>query len=243
MAEKEIIEFPSRLPGYGATVTICLPKNMGADAKVFLREIAKKNSPVKALYHQKIETGICGCTEDNQKIPINTVGRWIFGTPGYAGHIRVSNWNGRVAKVEFPGESPEIVHLLIAELKKLVEVNRWEEIKEIKNAMSSEEILEEALNIARTEKPSASVQKHAAFANSVLYLVLGISGGYGGPSVREHAACHKYTGEKYSLKEAISLLLNDDGPIFGPITDLHRYCRKNEYCFDDDPEDAEELSF
>lgn len=243
MAEKEIIEFPSRLPGYGATVTICLPKNMGADAKVFLREIAKKNSPVKELYHQKIETGICGHTETGQEIPINSVGKWLFGTPGYAGHIRVSNWNGADVEVEFSDKSPEIVYLLIAELKKIVEVNRCEEIKETKNAMSSEEILEEALNIARIEKPSASVQKHAAFANSVLYLISGGSGGYGGPSVREHAACHKYAGEKYSLKEAIFLLLNDDGPIFGPITDLHRYCWKNENCFDDDPEDVEAVSF
>jgi len=44
--------------------------------------------------------------------------------------------------------------------------------------------LEQAMAIANNT--GASMQHKAAFANSVQYLVEGISGGYGGPSMREH---------------------------------------------------------
>ena len=66
-------------------------------------------------------------------------------------------------------------------------------------------------------------------------------GGYGGPSVREHVVGRLYVGEQVSVKTAYRRLLDSDGPIFGPLTDLHRYCWRNEHCFDDDREDVAEL--
>lgn len=106
--------------------------------------------------------------------------------------------------------------------------------------MEYHEILEKAKRIVEERKPQASVQKKAAFANSVAYLVTGMAGGYGGPSVREHAVARYYPG-RYSFEEAVELLLKEDGPIFGPLTEVHRRCWEEEHCFDDDPRDVEEL--
>jgi hypothetical protein len=102
-------------------------------------------------------------------------------------------------------------------------------------------VLEKAKALVDGRRPEASAQKRAAFANSVVYLVTGGSGGFGGPSVREHAVSHLYVGGHYSFDEAVELLLKDDGPIFGPLTDVHRECWEDEPCFDDDPQDVLEL--
>lgn len=115
-------EFPVRLHGYDAFVTIRLPKPMGGSAKIFLREVGKRQ--VGRLYHLPIETGISGRTSSGDEIPINTVGRWLFGTPGYMGHVRVLNQEGRNCKVEFPEDSPSVVFDLIAEIKRKVEAIR-----------------------------------------------------------------------------------------------------------------------
>jgi hypothetical protein len=105
------------------------------------------------------------------------------------------------------------------------------------------DVLKRAMDIAIAQRPTASPQKRAAFANSVVYLVTGMSGGYGGPSVREHAASHLYGDrvERCSFEEACKLLLADDGPIFGPLTALHQQCWEDEECFDDDPTDVRVL--
>src|SRR5690606_26976322 len=57
-------------------------------------------------------------------------------------------------------------------------------------------LVEQAREHAEREHPEASAQHRAAFANSVAYLVTGWSGGYGGPSVREHAVSHAAAGIK-----------------------------------------------
>jgi hypothetical protein len=57
----------------------------GASFKVFLRNELKK----VAEYHIPVELddpAVTGRTEDGVPIPINTLGRWLFGVPGYAGN-------------------------------------------------------------------------------------------------------------------------------------------------------------
>jgi len=227
-------KFPVRLHGYGALVAIQLPEPMGGSAKIYLRNVAKARLP--ELYHAPIETGISGRTDSGEEIPINSVGRWLFGTPGYMGHVRVSNWEGDIANVEFPADSPSIVHELVHRLKAVVEG--------VDTPRGPGVVLERAMRLVKERRPDASIQKKAAFANSVQYLVTGWSGGFGGPSVREHAASYLYGGKagRYTFGEAADLLLRDDGQIFVPITDLHRSCCEDEYCFDDDPSDVEQLT-
>lgn len=222
--------FPVRLHKLDRVEVIRLPRPMGGPAKVWLREQAK----ALPEYHQAIVTGISGRTDSGQEIPINTVGRWLFGTPGYMGHVRVSNWEGQEAKVEWPAQSPDVVHTLITKLKTRVE-------GEVVRETSSKDVSEQAILLVRERRPHASLAHKAAFANSVLYLVTGESGGFGGPSVREHAAARRYGDRQWSFEEAVKVLLREDGVIFGPLTDLHRACWKEEHCFDNDPVDVEAL--
>ncbi len=103
-----------------------------------------------------------------------------------------------------------------------------------------EDVLEKAMKLVKEKYPNASPQKKAAFANTVQTLVTGLSGGYGGPSVRELAACEMYANlGMISFQKATDLLLDKNGLIFGPIQEIHRatYVRDKEICFDDDPDD------
>jgi hypothetical protein len=101
------------------------------------------------------------------------------------------------------------------------------------------EILEKALAWAKERHPDAPVQHQCAFANSVQYLCTGWSGGYGGPSVREHACSHALVGNSpmpgdWEFEAACKFV----EPIcFGLIARLHFDCWRSENCFDDAPED------
>lgn len=112
-------KFPVRLRGPLTSVAIHLPCPMGGSARVYLRNVAKDQ--VADIYHHPIETGISGRTDNGAEIPIDTVGRWLFGTPGFMGHARVKNWEGDDAIVEYPLDSPDVVHYLIRHLKAAVE--------------------------------------------------------------------------------------------------------------------------
>lgn len=241
-------QFPVRLHGHEALVAIRLPHPMGGSAKLYLREVAKAQLP--ELYHQPIVTGIAGRTDSGQEIPINSVGRWLFGVPGYMGHIRVDNWEGTDCKVEFPRDSPDVIFALINRLKAVIEGEAGAATAQHgatpsggrrQSRMDHDAALTQARELVDAQRPEASVQKRAAFANSVATLVTGWSGGFGGPSVREHAASRMHGGMQHSFKEAVDLLLNESGPIFGPLNKVHEECWEEEFCFDDDPSDVVEL--
>jgi len=105
-----------------------------------------------------------------------------------------------------------------------------------------DEYLELAKKFIEEKKPNESQQKKDAFTNSVPYVLLGISGGYGGPSVREHSSnILKRKKSNWTFEEVCTELIKDDGLIFGPIKNIHRIIFENEYCFDDDPEDIKRL--
>ena len=116
-------KFPAQATNYGAMLFIRLTNNMGSDAKAYLREMAKKHFP--EMFSQPIKTEFSGHTKDGEEIPIDSVGLWLFGAPGYPGNIRVSNKKGAEAKVEFPPKSPRTVYLLLFELKQIIEIEPW----------------------------------------------------------------------------------------------------------------------
>lgn len=83
----------------------------GADTKKEFRELAKKTE----LYGTKIICPIYGSAAENNHIPINNVGKWLFGTPGYKGNIvfkEVPEINGRV-EIIWSKDAPAIVEELI----------------------------------------------------------------------------------------------------------------------------------
>lgn len=102
----------------------------------------------------------------------------------------------------------------------------------------------DAMAIVQEYRMDASPQKKAAFANCVAYLTTGVSGGYGGPSVRELAIGYQYAPTSMLFREAVKLCLSDAGPIFGPLTPFHSeiWEEEGDICFDDDPEDIKELN-
>lgn len=126
------------------------------------------------------------------------------------------------------------------------------------------EILEKALETGKQKHPDAPNQRHAAFANSVAYLVSGVSGGYGGPSVREHCVSWALAGDGYNITVQTNLgeltMQFPDGrlpsagewefekacrfaePIcYGNLPAMAEKVYKQEHCFDDDPTDLEVL--
>ena len=105
-------------------------------------------------------------------------------------------------------------------------------------------ILKKAYELGKKKHPGAPSQHHTAFANSVACFVTGASGGYGGPSVREHTAermggATKQMGE-WTFEEAATFC---DSICYGEITETHwRIWRENSsFCFDDTEEDLEVL--
>jgi len=116
---KTATTFPNSSMALDMLVDIQAPKPLGLTAKVFIHERARK----LPLYDQSVKCEAKGQTRDGKKVAIDTVGRWLFGVPGYAGHIRVVPANDKVL-LYYPKESPKVVHELVSSLKEVVETNQ-----------------------------------------------------------------------------------------------------------------------
>ena len=108
--------FPNISMPLDAQVDIQTPKPLGVTAEIFINEITRKLS----MYNQPIKCSANGKDTKGKKIAVNTVGRWLFGVPGYGGHIRVVPSADKVL-VYYPNKSPKVVHELIASLKEAME--------------------------------------------------------------------------------------------------------------------------
>lgn len=98
-------------------------------------------------------------------------------------------------------------------------------------------ILEKAFNLGKERHPNAPAEHHGAFANSVAYLVTGFSGGYGGPSMREHYACRQGIGGQCSFDGAVTIV----EPIcYRPLTLEIAKMAVEEHCYDDAPGEFQE---
>ncbi|MGC8710954.1 MAG: hypothetical protein ACP5RH_01045 [Leptodesmis sp.] len=107
----------------------------------------------------------------------------------------------------------------------------------------------QALEWANQNYPDESAYHKASFANSVTYLVTGASGGYGGPSLREHLVSWSvgaawgicYPPGSWTFEEAVAYA----APLCfdNPAKHLSRLAeiQEVEACFDDDPEDLRAL--
>lgn len=125
--------------------------------------------------------------------------------------------------------------------------------------MQVSQILARAKDWGQKKYPNAAVQRHAAFANSVCYLVTGLSGGYGGPSIREHAVSWSLIGDGRRANIGKLTVLFPEGLPMPGHWDFDRACQfaetivygqlpaiakaiiEQEHCFDDDPEDLKLL--
>lgn len=121
------------------------------------------------------------------------------------------------------------------------------------------QILEKALNLGRAKNPEAHSSRHSAYANSVAYLVTGASGGYGGPSMREHAVSWSLVGNGMRFRSGFMIHFSDgsvkqagewefenacrhaESICYGDLPEICTQIKQSEYCFNDDPADLEEV--
>ncbi len=111
-----MIAFPARLYPFDAKLEIRAPKALGITASVYLHEIARK----LPIYHQPIECEAVGKDGEDAEIKIKTVGRWLFGVPGFDGHLRIVP-NGTNVTLYYPGSAPQLAQVLVHVLKQTIE--------------------------------------------------------------------------------------------------------------------------
>jgi hypothetical protein len=98
------------------SISINVGKELGITASVYIREIARK----LPAFDMKFDSQEEGLTNEGESIPINTIGRWLFGVPGYEGHARIVAVNDSV-QVYFPKDLPAGVSELLSSLKDKIE--------------------------------------------------------------------------------------------------------------------------
>lgn len=97
-------------------ISINLGKELGIVASVYIREVARK----LPAYDKAFDSHDEGLTNDGESIPVNTVGRWLFGVPGYEGHARIVAV-GNFVNIYFPKDLPVGVSELLSSLKDKIE--------------------------------------------------------------------------------------------------------------------------
>jgi hypothetical protein len=105
--------------------------------------------------------------------------------------------------------------------------------------------LTRAYTLGQERHPAAPAAHHAAFANSVAEAVTGWSGGYGGPSMREHWASRLLgrAGTPGTIPFDLAVSTVEEA-CYGPITLEIARMLTFEACFDDadgEQEEAERL--
>jgi hypothetical protein len=117
--KKSLTTFPETIGLLDEMVEITMPQPLGLTAQIYIHEVARK----LPLFVQEIDCDAVGQDKEGNKIAVNTVGRWLFGVPGYAGHSRIA-LSGDKISIYFPKESPKVVHELVLLLKKAVETSK-----------------------------------------------------------------------------------------------------------------------
>lgn len=130
--------------------------------------------------------------------------------------------------------------------------------------MEYTKILEKTKAWGAAKHPESNNYRHAAFANSVAYFVTGASGGYGGPSIREHCCSWALAGDGYNIATETNIgtltVQYPDGRLpragkwnfeqacqfcelicYGQLPAIASRILEQEHCFDDDPDDLAEL--
>jgi hypothetical protein len=113
---KKPLQFPEKLIPLHAKVVIRSKRLLGPTAEVFIHEKARK----LPQYNEPITCKARGFDSGGKKIAINTVGRWLFGVPGFRGHVRIVPERD-IITIYYPEQAPQIVHSLLRELKSVIE--------------------------------------------------------------------------------------------------------------------------
>jgi len=110
------LQLPARTIA-GIKMEFPIKNKWGYGLKIAIRNIAK----TLPLYRLPVEITplVAGESDEGDAIPIDTLGRWLFGVPGYAGHIRVLGGEDNIS-VRCP-DVPEAQELITVAVEKLKE--------------------------------------------------------------------------------------------------------------------------
>jgi hypothetical protein len=102
----QMLKLPARMQVSRATQCIAAGRQI---TKNELREKAKKHPN----YSIKVDNGgVDGATDIGETIPIDTLGKWLFGVPSYKGHIIVME-GSKTGEIYIPNEAPsEVVEMI-----------------------------------------------------------------------------------------------------------------------------------
>jgi hypothetical protein len=89
---------------------------LGLTANVWVHERARK---IEA-YNQPILCPALGKSKEGREIPVNSVGRWLFGVPGYGGNVRIYA-DGDTVTMCYSQDAPQLVHDLVQAIKDRIE--------------------------------------------------------------------------------------------------------------------------
>lgn len=117
--KKTTIKFPDTEMALDMRIGIQAPKPLGVTAKVYVMEQARKLPD----FNQEIDCSASGQDKDDKKIEVDSLGRWLFGVPGYTGHIRISPVDDKVM-IYYPKKAPKVVHEFLLSLKESIENNQ-----------------------------------------------------------------------------------------------------------------------
>jgi len=100
-------------PRMGIKIQAPIKNRWGFSLKVAMRQVAKSLPEYKRVIIHKVS----GRDDNGNEIPINTLGRWIWGVPGYMGNA-VFDGGAEMVTVWVPREAPPEA---IALIKKAME--------------------------------------------------------------------------------------------------------------------------
>lgn len=116
--DKNYLELPARISIFSyKNVTFPVKNKWGTSLKIVLRNEAKRfplyRTPVK------IEPLVSGRTDTGDIIEIDTLGKWLFGTPGYASNMIVESFEDLVSfRLPDVPEAEELIKQAVDKISK-----------------------------------------------------------------------------------------------------------------------------
>ena len=93
-------------------IEITLLKPLGLTAEVLVKEFARQLPD----YYYPFTGGVRGRDKDGNEVEVNTIGRWMFGVPGYPGAARIVPDRNKIL-IYYPEHSAEPIEEFVALLK------------------------------------------------------------------------------------------------------------------------------
>ncbi len=104
------LEVPSDFANFASPALVFgIPNKWGSSLKLAIREAAKHTPE----YFFPIDFPFSGKSESGEEIPVNTLGRWVFGVPGFAGHLVFEGGTEDKIVIHYPEGTPEEAKTMI----------------------------------------------------------------------------------------------------------------------------------